>query len=90
LRCGSVTVWPNRGGQAADQRYQPGGEQQADAVAHLHAAAVKGFFSWGWRLPFLFSVALVLIALWIRNGMAESQEFEAQGQQFAQPQGNNQ
>lgn len=36
------------------------------------------FLSWGWRLPFLFSVVLVLIALWIRNGMAESQEFEAQ------------
>ncbi len=35
------------------------------------------FLSWGWRLPFLFSVVLVLIALWIRNGMAESQEFEA-------------
>lgn len=36
------------------------------------------FLSWGWRVPFLFSVVLVLIALWIRNGMAESQEFEAQ------------
>jgi MHS family shikimate/dehydroshikimate transporter-like MFS transporter len=30
------------------------------------------FLSWGWRLPFLFSVVLVLAALWIRNGMAES------------------
>ncbi|ESM37957.1 shikimate transporter [Klebsiella pneumoniae] len=39
------------------------------------------FLSWGWRLPFLFSVVLVLIALWIRNGMAESQEFEAQQSQ---------
>ena len=39
------------------------------------------FLNWGWRLPFLFSVVLVLIALWIRNGMAESQEFEAQQSQ---------
>ena len=44
------------------------------------------FLSWGWRLPFLFSVALVLIALWIRNGMAESQEFEAQQRQTIAPQ----
>lgn len=43
------------------------------------------FLSWGWRLPFLFSVALVLIALWIRNGMAESQEFEAQQSQANAP-----
>ena len=41
------------------------------------------FLSWGWRLPFLFSVVLVLVALWIRNGMAESAEFEHQ-QQAAQ------
>lgn len=32
-------------------------------------------------LTVLFSVVLVLIALWIRNGMAESQEFEAQQSQ---------
>ena len=34
------------------------------------------FLSWGWRLPFLFSVLLVIGALWIRNGMEESVEFE--------------
>lgn len=34
------------------------------------------FLSWGWRLPFLFSVVLVLGALWVRNGMEESVEFE--------------
>jgi MHS family shikimate/dehydroshikimate transporter-like MFS transporter len=39
------------------------------------------FLSWGWRLPFLFSVVLVLVALWIRNGMAESAEFEHQQQE---------
>lgn len=45
------------------------------------------FLSWGWRLPFLFSVMLVLAALWIRNGMAESAEFEQQQrEQQQQPQ----
>ncbi|MEN0584236.1 MULTISPECIES: shikimate transporter [Kosakonia] len=43
------------------------------------------FLSWGWRLPFLFSIVLVLGALWVRNGMAESAEFErAQTQQPTQ------
>ncbi|KAI3489217.1 hypothetical protein L1887_46261 [Cichorium endivia] len=31
------------GGELADERYQPGGKQQAYAVPDLHAAAVKGF-----------------------------------------------
>ncbi|MDF7681359.1 shikimate transporter [Enterobacteriaceae bacterium ESL0689] len=36
------------------------------------------FLSWGWRIPFLFSIVLVLVTLWIRNGMSESAEFEKQ------------
>src|ERR1700734_605616 len=40
--------------------------------ATLDKAAFK---SWGWRLPFLFSVVLVLIGLWVRSSMEESQEF---------------
>lgn len=41
------------------------------------------FLSWGWRLPFLFSIVLVLGALWVRNGMEESAEFERQQEQDA-------
>jgi MHS family shikimate/dehydroshikimate transporter-like MFS transporter len=33
------------------------------------------FKTWGWRVPFVFSVVLVLIGLWVRSSMEESQEF---------------
>jgi MHS family shikimate/dehydroshikimate transporter-like MFS transporter len=42
------------------------------------------FLNWGWRLPFLFSIVLVLGALWVRKGMDESAEFEQQRQQPAE------
>jgi MFS transporter, MHS family, shikimate and dehydroshikimate transport protein len=34
------------------------------------------FIAWGWRLPFLFSIALVIVGLWIRFTIAESPEFQ--------------
>ncbi len=42
-----------------------------------HWTANEEFVTWGWRLPFLFSLILVAIAWWVRNGMDEYQEFEA-------------
>ncbi|MEH0833426.1 shikimate transporter [Pectobacterium cacticida] len=42
-----------------------------------HLTTNEEFIQWGWRLPFLFSLILVAIAWWVRNGMDESQEFEA-------------
>jgi len=38
-------------------------------------------YSWGWRLPFLGSVLLLLLAFVIRRGVHESPEFEAQAKQ---------
>lgn len=35
-----------------------------------------GFLTWGWRLPFLFSIMLVGIGLYIRLRVAESPRFE--------------
>ena len=34
------------------------------------------FISWGWRLPFLFSIVLVVIGIWVRMAIAESPAFE--------------
>ena len=33
-------------------------------------------YAWGWRLPFLFSIVLVVVGLWIRFTIAELPEFQ--------------
>ncbi|MGE0740128.1 MAG: MFS transporter [Hyphomonadaceae bacterium] len=35
------------------------------------------FTSWGWRIPFLASAALVIIGLWVRLKLTETPEFKA-------------
>ena len=35
------------------------------------------FFAWGWRVPFLFSAALVITGLWVRLKVSETPEFQA-------------
>ncbi|MFU8926769.1 shikimate transporter [Acinetobacter puyangensis] len=44
------------------------------------------FNEWGWRIPFLVSIVLVGIALWIRNDQEESPEFLQQVEKSAQQQ----
>ncbi|MET4538411.1 MFS family permease [Arthrobacter bambusae] len=36
----------------------------------------EAFFSWGWRVPFLLSVVVVIIGLYMRSRVTESPEFE--------------
>ncbi|QSX35097.1 shikimate transporter [Shewanella avicenniae] len=43
-----------------------------------HFTTEQQFLAWGWRIPFLFSVLLVLAAWSVRKGMDESVEFEQQ------------
>jgi predicted MFS family arabinose efflux permease len=37
----------------------------------------EDFISWGWRIPFLASAALVIIGLWIRLKLTETPDFKA-------------
>jgi MFS family permease len=41
------------------------------------ALAREDFLSWGWRLPFLASVVLVGLGLWVRVSLSETPEFAA-------------
>lgn len=34
------------------------------------------FLAWGWRVPFLLSVVLVFVGLWIRRGLEETPDFQ--------------
>ncbi|WP_378941834.1 MFS transporter [Mesorhizobium sp. ANAO-SY3R2] len=34
------------------------------------------FLEWGWRIPFLFSVVMVAVGLWVRLNLVESSAFE--------------
>ncbi|MFC3068168.1 MFS transporter [Phenylobacterium soli] len=61
--------------------------QAGGAVGNLLATAILAgfaaglsehdFLAWGWRIPFLFSAALIVVGLWLRSAVAESPVFEA-------------
>jgi metabolite-proton symporter len=34
------------------------------------------FLDWGWRIPFLFSIVMVVVGLWVRLNLAESTAFK--------------
>lgn len=61
--------WPQAGA--------PGGNLLATAVLAVLAVVMSDatFLDWGWRVPFLLSGVLVLLGLWIRLAVSESQVF---------------
>lgn len=67
---GFWTSWPQVGA--------PAGNLLAAGVFAIATATLTEaqFLAWGWRLPFLFSIILVLIGIWLRRAVAESQLFE--------------
>ena len=46
-------------------------------LATKSALSASDWAEWGWRLPFLFSVVLLAISLWLRLKMSESPVFQA-------------
>lgn len=47
-------------------------------LPHAENPALKSeaFLSWGWRIPFLFSAVMVIIGLWVRLKLVESDTFK--------------
>jgi metabolite-proton symporter len=66
---GFAMSWPQFGG--------PAGLLLANAAVGVAAAVMPDdqFLSWGWRVPFLASVVLIFIGLWIRVGILETPVF---------------
>ncbi|MGO2684751.1 MFS transporter [Microbacterium sp.] len=51
-------------------------------LPHAEDPALKSeaFLSWGWRIPFLFSAVMVIIGLWVRLKLVESDTFKKAGE----------
>jgi metabolite-proton symporter len=64
---------------SAPQMGVPAGVVLANVVFLLcsNLMSEQQFLAWGWRVPFLLSVTLVAVALWIRLGVMESPAFRA-------------
>jgi MFS family permease len=66
---GFLAAWPQFGG--------PAGLFLANlAVLFFSWLSGDQFLVWGWRVPFLLSIVMVAIGLWIRLGIAETPVFQ--------------
>ncbi len=45
--------------------------------ALLHLISQEDFVAWGWRVPFVASIVLIVIGLWVRLSITETPEFRA-------------
>ena len=66
---GFWTSWPQVGA--------PAGNLLAAAVFAASSALLTeaDFMAWGWRIPFLISIVLVLVGWWLRRAVSESMVF---------------
>lgn len=70
---------------AAMQMGGPMGQLSSAGVFALFSLLpTEQFESWGWRVPFILSAVLVIVALWIRSKLEESPQFKAVEAQHAQ------
>ena len=79
LMAGEWTDPPRRGFTTSfAQLGAPAGMVLANGALAIMTAITDeaGFLTWGWRVPFLASVALVFVGLWIRIGVFETPVFE--------------
>ncbi|CEA09254.1 Inner membrane metabolite transport protein YhjE [Arthrobacter saudimassiliensis] len=83
---GAVTIAVENAPPAKRARYaampqigSPIGTLLSSGGFFLVAALISedNFDSWGWRIPFLAAIPLLLVALWIRSRLSESPQFEA-------------
>lgn len=74
-RRGFYSSWPQTG--------VPAGQLIGVLVLTVMASTLsdEAFLSWGWRIPFLLSIILVFIGLWIRTSISESPVFRAAQEQ---------
>lgn len=42
----------------------------------LHFVSPEAFLSWAWRIPFVASIVLIVIGLWVRLSITETPEFQ--------------
>jgi metabolite-proton symporter len=42
----------------------------------LHFISQEALLSWGWRIPFVASIVLIVIGLWVRLSISETPEFQ--------------
>lgn len=42
----------------------------------LHLISQEALLSWGWRIPFVASIVLIVIGLWVRLSISETPEFQ--------------
>ncbi|MFX3624983.1 MAG: MFS transporter [Ectobacillus sp.] len=46
------------------------------AISLFNFLPEQQFLAWGWRIPFLLSIVLVAVGLWIRKGIEETPDFK--------------